>query len=241
MKTKSIWGNPPTRLYKLMKLAKENYGENFTACIVGCSDGKFLMPFARSGYEITGYDIDNTALYGGEKDFPITDKKIKYKYSDNFVSADYKLEKKKVLGITERLQLENLEKFATIEKRDFYKCDNKEKFDVVFTSCSLHYSVNKDFTLEEKTKMLQNIVSPEGLLYIDYMMAIDEKDYITYPQSKFYRKGEIITYFGDNWNIISYRENNLPSFEGAHVDCVKDHFHRFGYILAQKVGENNAK
>ena len=40
MKTKSIWGNPPKRLYKLMNIAKKDWGRDFTACIVGCSDGK---------------------------------------------------------------------------------------------------------------------------------------------------------------------------------------------------------
>ena len=67
------------------------------------------------------------------------------------------------------------------------------------------------------------------------MMAIDEDDYTNYPAAKFYRKKEIINYFNEDWEIISYKENNLPSFEGAHVDCVKDHFHRFGYILARRV------
>lgn len=241
MRTKSIWGNPPKRLYKLINLAKEKYGKDFTACIVGCSDGKFLMPFAREHIKVTGYDIDEIALYGGEKDFPIVEEKIIYQYSPNFSSIDYKLERKRVYGIIERLQIENLENYATIEKRDFYKTNNKEQFDVVFTSCSLHYSVNKDFTLEEKTKMLQDIVKPNGLLYMDYMMAIDEDDYETYPSNKFYRKGEIKNYFDNNWEIISCRENEKPSFEGAHVDCVRDHFHRFGYVLAQKKSDQHVK
>ena len=47
MKTKSIWGIPPKRLYNLITRAEEDFGKNFTACIVGCSDGKFLMPFAQ--------------------------------------------------------------------------------------------------------------------------------------------------------------------------------------------------
>ena len=66
MKTKSIWGNPPTRLYKLLNLSKKEWGNNFTVCIVGCSDGKFLMPFARNEIKVTGYDIDEVALYGGD-------------------------------------------------------------------------------------------------------------------------------------------------------------------------------
>ena len=82
---------------------------------------------------------------------------------------------------------------------------------------------------------LTDIVLPKGYLYIDYMMAIDENDYETYPQEKFYRKGEIKNYFNSDWEIISYKENNYPTFEGAHVDCVRDHFHRFGYILARRI------
>ena len=235
MKTKSIWGMPPKRLYKLIKIAEKDFGKNFEACIVGCSDGKFLMPFARKKIKVVGYDIDNIALYGGTKIFPIVDEKVKYEYSKNFVSKQYELEERRVYGITERLEIEGLTKYAKIEKRDFYKNVPNKKYDVVFTSCSLHYSVNKDFTLEEKTKKLQSIVSKDGYLYMDYMMAIEENDYDNYPEYKFYRKDEILNYFDDNWEIISFKENHGPTFEGAHVDCLKDHFHRFGYLLARRI------
>lgn len=235
MKTKSIWGKPPTRLYKLLNLAKNEWGDDFTACIVGCSDGKFLLPFARKGIKVTGYDIDDIALFGGYKDFPIVKNKKIFSYKNDFKSKDYRLENRRVLGITERLQIEKVNEFAFIEKRDFYRNVPKTRFNVVFTSCSLHYSANQDFTLQDKTKKLQEIVLPKGYLYIDYMMAIDEQDYDKYPKTKFYRKGEILKYFDSNWQIVSYRENNHPTFEGAHVDCVRDHFHRFGYILARRI------
>ena len=162
MKTKSIWGNPPTRLYKLINIAKKDWGKDFNACIVGCSDGKFLMPFAREHIKVTGYDIDDIALYGGAKDFPIIKEKKKYPYFPNFKSEEFELESKKVLGVTERLEIERISEYATIEKRDFYRNLPKEKFNVVFTSCSLHYSANQDFTLEDKTKKLQSIVLPNG-------------------------------------------------------------------------------
>ena len=74
------------------------------------------------------------------------------------------------MGVIERLEIEKISKYAHIEKRDFYKNLPKEKFNVVFTSCSLHYSANKDFSLEDKTKKLQQIVAPQGYLYIDYML-----------------------------------------------------------------------
>ena len=46
------------------------------ACIVGCSDGKFLIPFARKHYKVSGYDIDEVALYGGYEQFPIINQKL---------------------------------------------------------------------------------------------------------------------------------------------------------------------
>ena len=235
MRTKSIWGNPPTRIYKLLNLAKARWGKKFTVCIVGCSDGKFLMPFAREHIMVTGYDIDKIALYGGIKKFPIIEKKVKYRFSKDFLSANYELEEKRVYGITERLEKEMISKYANIEERDFYKHVPRKKYNVVFTSCSLHYSVNSDFSLEDKTKKLQSIVDVDGYLYMDYMMAIDENDYENYPNYKFYRKNEILDYFDKNWEIISFRENHNPTFEGAHVDCTRDHFHRFGYLLARRI------
>ncbi len=235
MKTKSMWGKPPKRLYKLIKLAENDFGRDINACIVGCSDGKFLLPFSRKHYRVVGYDIDEIALYGGNEQFPIVNKKIKYKYDKNFISQKYDLETKKVLGVVERLKQEGLSKYAKIEKRDFYKSKNTKKFNVVFTSCSLHYSINKDLTLKEKIKRLQDIVVQAGYLYIDYMIATEDADYEQYSKNKFYRTGEMAKYFDKNWKIIFIRENSQPTFEGAHVDRVTDHFHKFGYILAKKI------
>lgn len=234
MKTKSIWGNPPKRIYKLLNKVKQMNKPNKKICIVGCSDGKFLLPFAREKIFSVGYDIDKIALYGGNKDFPIKNTNKKYEYSKDFKSETFPLENRRVLGITERLEIEGLEKFAKIELLDFYRNTPSEKFDLVFTSCSLHYSKNSYCSLKDKVEKLQSIVAVGGYLYIDYMMAIDESDYEKYPETKFFRKKEILNYFGDNFEIISLKENDKISFEGAHVDCVVDHFHRFGYIFARR-------
>lgn len=234
MKTSSIWGKPPKRIYELIKFSENHFKNEFSTCIVGCSDGKFIFPFARKGHQVVGYDIDNIALYGGLKQFPILNPVKKRNYSKNFVSPIYPIETKIIIGLSDKIVLEKLEKFAKVEEQDFYKSDISNKFDLVYTSCSLHYSVNSCFSLEEKTKKLQDIVKPNGLLYIDYMMAIDEKDYILYPKNKFYRKKEILNYFDSNWEVISIKENDVISFESAHVDCTRDHFHRFGYIFLKR-------
>lgn len=235
MKTKSIWGNPPTRIYKLIELAEEKWGKNYNVCIVGCSDGKFLMPFARSKVKVTGYDIDKIDLYGGIKERPIRPGNLKYKYSLDFVSPKYELEKIEVLGVKRRVEEEGLEEYVTLEERNFYKNPPNKRFNVVFTSCSLHYTINNVFTLKEKIDKLKNIVKKDGLLYIDYMMALDENDYEQYPNYKFFRNGEAKKFLGDGWEILSYYELKKPVFEAGHVVTTYDHFHRFGYLLARKV------
>lgn len=228
-------GNPPKRLYNLIRLAEKNIGSSFTACIVECSDGKFLFPFARKKVKVTGYEIDETALYGGYKDFPIIKDNEIYKYTEDFISKEYEVENKYVCGILNRLKQERLEKYANVEKRDFYKNVPNKKFDVVFTSCSLHYSLNKEFTHKEKVEKLQSIVANGGYIYIDYMMAIDESNLDKYPINKYFRKGEMKKYFDKSWRVISIVEKNIPTFEKAHVECTIDHFHKFGYVLAQKI------
>ena len=226
MKTKSIWGRPPTRLYNLIKLAENTFDGNFTACVVGCSDGKFLFPFARKGHHVTGYEVDKSALYGGTKKFPVK--------RPNGIKIDH--QERTFPGVQERIQIERLEQVTNIEERNFYKNTPNKQFDVVFTSCSLHYTLNSGFTLEDKTKKLQNIVAPGGFLYIDYMMAIDDNDFELFPESKFYRTREIKNYFDSRqWRLISYRENKKPTLESAHVECPFDHYHRFGYICMQKI------
>lgn len=234
MKTKSIWGKPPGRLYKLISLSEKKFKNGFNACVVGCSDGKFLLPFARKGHNVTGYDLDDVALKGGEKDFPVVPRYIKYKYSEHFESKIYPLERRPVLGVIERLKKEKLSESAKIIRADYYKSNFSKKFDVVVTSCSLHYSINKSISLEKKIKKLMQIVDIGGLLYIEYMMAIQDNDYELYDRNKFLRSKEIKNYFNDAWKILHIKEYQKPSFEGAHVDCVVDHFHRFGYVLAER-------
>jgi hypothetical protein len=112
MKTKSIWGKPPKRIYKLIKLAEKMYGDNFTTCIVGCSDGKFLLPFARKSHFVFGYDVDEVALFGGEKFFPIVNNKKKHTYDKQVIFDDYPIETKKIIGLDEKIIIEKVTKYA---------------------------------------------------------------------------------------------------------------------------------
>ena len=235
MKTKSIWGRPPTRLYNLIKLAENTFDGNFTACVVGCSDGKFLFPFARKGHHVTGYEVDKSALYGATKEFPIFKHTKPIPYSGKQSLEPFPTKQMSYIGCLEKIKLERVESLVNVEELDFYANPPKENFDVVFTSCSYQYSLNARKTLQEKTRVIQDIVKDGGFLYVDYMMAIDEQDFVAYPAVKYFRKGQMMEFFEpEQWNVISIRENNKPSFEYARTEHPYHHYHRFGYILAQK-------
>ena len=235
MKTKSIWGKPPTRLYNLIQLAEHEFPNGFSTCIVGCSDGKFVFPFARKGNSVTGYEVDKSALYGAEKEFPVFTKNGHIPYNGRTTLEPFPTEKRTYKGCIEKVNIEQLSDLVKIEERNFYTCPPNEKFDVVFTSCSYQYSLNAGKTLEEKTNIIQDIVSDGGLLYIDYMLAIDETDYTLYPVNKYLRKGQMIQFFdSEHWGVLHIRENDAPSFEYAHTEHPYHHYHRFGYILAKK-------
>jgi hypothetical protein len=66
-----------------------------------------------------GYDIDIIDLYGGKKDFLIFEKiKVLLKYDKNFKAPNYPLEIRKVIGLSERIEIEKLEGYARIEERN---------------------------------------------------------------------------------------------------------------------------
>lgn len=237
MKTKSAWGNPPSRLYKFREILLSKFGKNARVCIIGASDGKFVLPFLRSGLLVTAYELDEVAVYGGEKDFPVKRDFIEpLKYipnpDRNPIYQKIPSEKRKIPGLKKRVEAEGLEHLLTIKMENFYKNPPQENYEGVFTSCSIPYPCNFDIPVSEIMNALKNSVSKSGYLYMDYMLPLE--DCHTWRPQHYLRRGTVKNYFDDtDWEIVSLYEMNKPIFEAAHVDRPEDHFHRFGYVLAE--------
>lgn len=235
MKTSSCWGTPPTRLYRFIDFLSTQKNDA-TVCIVGCSDGKFVFPFLRKGFNVTAIDFDKVALYGGKKLKPINrDNITKIEYHHVDTSPEYiKLPTEEILinGLKNRAEIEKLNKNLRILETDFYAYPPQESFDVLFTSCSLQYKSNRAIPIENIMDTLKSHVNVNGYLYMDYMMPLEDTH--TWKSDHFFRTGQIKNWFSEGWKIIYIREMKKPIFEVAHVDRPEDHFHRFGYILAQK-------
>lgn len=233
MITSSCWGKPNGRIYKFIK----KYGKNLNnVCIIGCSDGKYVFPFLRNGYSVTAIDIDKVALFGGEKESPVkranAEKREYVQTNSKPVYDKVKTERVCILGLEQRARLEKLDKKLSIIERDVYHNPIDQSFDVVFTSCSIQYKGNRDISAENIMSTLKGMVNPDGYLYMDYMMPL--QDIHEWKSELFFRKGQIKEYFDDTWEIFYIYEMSKPVFEFAHIDRNEDHFHRFGYILARK-------
>lgn len=236
MRTKSLWGKAPSRIYRFVEFCEKKLGNNADVCIIGCSDGKFVFPFLRKGFSVTGIEIDNIAIYGGEKVGPVIQTSIhQQEYFPSMHRPSYvacESQKYNVIGIKQRAELEGVSKKLSIIKEDFYHTPTNKSFDIVFTSCSMQYKSNRDISLEQAVSSLKNAVLPGGILYMDYMLPLEDRH--EWKSSLFPRTGELKNFFNSGWDIIFNREMAKPVFEAAHIDRPEDHFHRFGYILAIK-------
>lgn len=237
MKTKSVWGSSPSRIYKFKNLIQSKFGNRASICIVGASDGKFVMPFLRSGFSVTAYEIDETAIYGGKKIFPIDRQYVKTKkYVHNSDrNPEYQkvpCEERNILGLKKRAEIEGLDGLLVIKQENFYKSPPSAEFDAVFTSCSIPYPCNFDIPVADIFNTLQKSVSEDGYLYMDYMMPLE--DCHSWRPEHYLRKGDAKKYlYKEDWRILHLYEMTKPVFEAAHVDRPEDHFHRFGYVLAE--------
>lgn len=189
---------------------------------------------------MTAYELDPAAIYGGLKEFPkardhIAVQKYVCNPDRNPIYQKLESEKREILGLVKRAEIEGVKDYLTVIEENYYKNPPKQKYDAIFSSCSFQYSCNFDMRIEEIVSVIQNSVAGRGYVYLDYMMPLEECH--SWRPEHYLRKGEMQKLFTkDDWKIIHIYEMNKPVFEAAHADRPEDHFHRFGYILAECMG-----
>lgn len=213
MKTASLWGTPPSRYYRYLQRVRDcSSKQHPTLAVVGCADGKYVVPAARLGFRVWAIDIDEVALFGGEKH-----------------DAGGPVE---MPGLVARVREEGLEKLVEVVHGDFAECPPGRRFDGVFTSGALQYSNNIGRSLEEMVTAVGDCVRPAGLLYIDYMLPYEEKyrGRPNCPEAGWWRE-----YFTGRpqWEV-RYNRVMRPTLDRAHVEYPVDHYHQWGHLLAAR-------
>lgn len=214
MKTSSLWGTPPSRFYRFLRqLDAQAEGKPPTLAVVGCADGKFVVPAARRGISVWAIDIDEIALYGG------------FKYD---ASGEVRMP-----GLKSRVTDEGLEELVEIVHGDFMESAPSRTFDAVFTSGALQYSNNMEHSLAEMVDAVGALVRPGGLFYLDYMLPYEEKyrGRPNCPEAPWWAE-----YFAQrpHWDL-KYNRVMAPTLDRAHVEYPVDHYHQWGHALATRV------
>jgi hypothetical protein len=232
----SVWGQPRSRFYGLVRRVEASTRRRLSACVVGCSDGKFVLPLLRRGYAVAAYDIDAVALFG-TKIFPLPRRNVARQPYVSFEHAEsfpvLPSETRRVAGFEERAKAAGVDALAAIRHQDFYHRPPGGQFDLVFTSCSMQYKNNQDLPVAAVLRILQDHVIRGGHLAIEYMLPLEDGH--TWKAPHFLRTGQMRSFFSPaDWSVVSCREARHPLFEAGHVDRPQDHYHRFGYILARR-------
>lgn len=213
-RTKSAWGNPESHLFRFLRRVEAECSSRPHLCVVGCSDGKFVVPAARRGWRVTGVDIDPRMLWGS--------------------AAIPRLGiGSPVLGLENRLIAEQLLDRVTIYEGDFMELDI-QPHDALWTSGCLQYSANSHHHISAMTKRLREILKPGRLAFIEYMVP-DEPKLIGRPncpptswwRDAFPRQG---------WDVLSHREL-LEQRDLPHPYMPGPHRHSWGRVLARRAAE----
>ena len=214
VRTKSLWGPPPSRYYRLLRRAERLLGTRrpLTVAILGCADGKFVLPAARRGHRVVAIDVDPVALYGGEKpglNGPVW-----------------------MPGLVWRLDREGLRQRVQVVNGDFARDAPVFRCQLVLTSGALQYSRNCTNPMSSMIRSVKRYVAPGGLLYVDYMLPYESK--YQGRQNCPGREAWNEYFLESRWRFF-YNRVLPPVIDRAHVEYPVDHLHQWGHLLTQRV------
>jgi len=204
----SVMGDPQRTSYDYMKFLKNKYG-SADVLVVDDVDGLHGIPFTRKGHKTTIYESDSRYITGG--------------IIDTF----------NVLGLKKRLQYEEL-KNITINNSNYEQAIEK-KYEFIYCYRSLHRESNKHISMMKKLRKLLSSVKENGYIYIFYHIAKNENDVRNFSRDRYFRKGEMVTFFDkSNWEIISIKEFDVLTNHKLHPHRKSEHTHKVGHIFAQR-------
>lgn len=182
LKTKSIWGYPNQRFFRFLNMISKS-GLPKTLCIIGCSDGRYVIPAAKRGFKFRAIDMDNKAIFGG------------------VINKNQKT--LEIEGLLSRVCKERVSKLVKIVPKDFMKDKCKKKYSGVFTSGSIHYDENKIYTPQSIIDKIKSYVSIGVFLLIEYIYRSEFRKDLS---KHYFTKEEMENLFRDNsFKITSHK------------------------------------
>ncbi|HEV7899253.1 MAG TPA: class I SAM-dependent methyltransferase [Planosporangium sp.] len=208
--TSSVWQDTRTFFPLFLDILSGRKVES--ACVVGASDGKFVLPLARRGIRVLAVERDPLALNGGQVTLP-----------GQMGST--------MPGLRQRLAAEGPSSLVEIVENNLLDmAAPAQPVDAIWTSCSWHYSVNRSRPLADFIMAMIALCRPHGgLLGAEYMMPVEPRHLSVdhYPE-----QGEVRRFFR-GWRI-DWETYTVPFLEAPHVEQLTEHVHRMGLIIATR-------
>jgi len=208
--TRSVWQDTRTYFPLFLDLILSRDVEK--VCVVGASDGKFVLPLARRGLRVVAVERDPLALDGGPVILP------------NQGAAT-------MPGLRKRLAEEGLSERVQIIETDLLDLTVElPHVGAVWTSCSWHYSANHARPFADFITAMTGLCPGAGaVLGAEYMLPVQPHQLAIehYPE-----QGEVRRFFRD-WTI-DWETYTPPFIEAPHVEQLSEHVHRIGLIIATR-------
>lgn len=209
--TGSAWGKPGGYHYRFLSRVETSAERRPTMLVIGCADGKFVLPAARRGWHVLAVDLDPRMVSGCGADASV-----------GILEP--------VPGLQSRLAVEGLAANVDVFTADFMTLD-LPPVDALWTSGCLQYSVNSRHHIGRLTDSLRRKLKRGGLGFIEYMLP-DEQKLIGRPNCP--AEGWWRDEFPANgWEVLSHVSlRNRP--ESGHPYVPDPHIHSWGRVLARR-------
>lgn len=92
--------------------------------------------------------------------------------------------------------------------------------------------------MKEKIEALKNAVKEDGIMYLEYLMWLDDENINNLNSNQFIKQCEMQNYFKDGWEILSLVEDRNCILEKPHIENPTFHEHRVGMIKVRKKKES---
>jgi hypothetical protein len=213
MQYDSLWSGTKTFFPLLRDYLLDHPEIADRALVVGAADGKFVLPLCSMGKTVTAVEIDEKCVEGGA--FTVD--------AQQTISCPGLRAKVAAHGYAGRVQ---------IAQMDFQDFACPAGFDIAFTSCSWHYSLNEPFGVGRFVSKIASLVRSGGVLCAEYMMPAEAQHE---GLERYLREGELRALLPAGWSVFTefYTE---PFREAPHVGNPSWHVHRMGFLLARRPG-----
>lgn len=205
-----LWEKPNQR-YSLFLEKIKNKGLPLNICILGASDGNYVIPAVQKGFNVVAFEVDEVALYGGtvsrgDKEFT-------------------------TVGLLNHVIENDMQKHVEIVPENYITYINNDSFSSVFTSGSIHYQDNSKYDLSQIISRIQMYVSTDGLLLLEYIHKSIENDD---SNRHFVTSSQIALFFNKtDWNITSNKKKTY--IEPPNPRNEKIHKVVWGRLHAEKI------